>query len=140
MIAAVALAAVAFVASAPPSTEGAATVEIKARIENFYTTEGECGDLAEDEWYLGVRPGTSVQVTDRDGRLLGVGYLDDGLKMPRSCVFTASFTAEASEDGTYLVFTEQDPNGVLYGPEHALADGSVSVAMVINDLDRRPHA
>ena len=115
MIAAVALDAVAFVASHRRQREAASTVEIKARIENFYTTEGSVEDLAEDQRYGRVRPGSAVQVTDRDGRLLGVGYLDDGLKMPRSCVFTASFTAEASEDGAYLVFTEQDPTGCCSG-------------------------
>jgi hypothetical protein len=92
-------------------------------------TDSYCADFA-GTGYDDI-PFAEAELFDGSGTLLGFGRLDGGVDTDTSCVFTASFTADATSDGSYRITAGNGNRGFLNYTTGDVIDGVLTVDAVI---------
>ena len=64
-----------------------------------------------------------AELYDGSGTVLGFGALDGGVDTDTSCVFSATFTADESSDGTYRITAGNSNRGFLNYDDSDVIDG-----------------
>jgi hypothetical protein len=81
--------------------------------------------------YDDISTGTSVEVVDGAGRLLGFGDLGLGIDVGYECQYTADFEVTRSGDSIYRVTSGNENRGYLNFSDDDVIDGTLSVSAVL---------
>lgn len=107
---------------------GPGTISVDYTVE--VVTDAYCSDFANTGY--DDLPFGEAELFDGSGTLLGHGILDGGTDTDTSCVFHATFTADASSDGNYRITAGNANRGFLNYSKDDVVDGVLTVDAIID--------
>ena len=107
---------------------GGGTITVNYTLE--VVSDSYCSDFA-NTGYDDI-PYADAELYDGSGTVLGFGALDGGVDTDTSCVFSATFTADESSDGTYRITAGNSNRGFLNYDDSDVIDGVLSIDAIID--------